>query len=286
MDNPDTAITGAGDERFRVIVATRDSAAWIGALADAYDCAGIRPLFVVDSRSGDGTVAVLQNLGADVVEVLPASNHIQDIVWRIPSLTDACWVLRINDDEMPSRRLLQWVRSNLDGFTLTKVAFPRRWAFQPPGGRLSYSEHKQLYSVRERPGLLDPQIRLFRPHAVNYTSDLRTPGFTTEGGTHTAPLEAFICHFDWIVRTFAERHAKLLRYETELPGSGSALRHFYLPELIHPADRCEEPFETTEFDTLAAVFALYRTRPDAARAEPVPLSLQGRAGDRTVRRSP
>src|SRR5271167_2649354 len=84
---------------FRVIVPTRDSAPWVDALVRSYDGLGVRPLFVVDSRSGDGTLAVLRRLGADAIEVLPEAHCVEDIIWRIPSLTDAHWVLRMDDDE-------------------------------------------------------------------------------------------------------------------------------------------------------------------------------------------
>jgi hypothetical protein len=249
-----------GGDGFRVVIPTRDSAPWIAALADAYDRAGVRPLFIVDRRSSDGTGAVLRHRGCDVAEVLPAEACVEDIVWRISSLTDARWVLRINDDEMPSAALLQWVRVSLHTLMLPAVAFPRRWAWMGSGGRLSYAEHRQLYWMDGHPEVLDPQVRLFQPDRVHYVRTLRTPGFSIEGGLHIAPPEAFICHFDWLARSFAERHAKLVHYETALAGYGLALRYLYLPELLPLTDRCEEPFPTDEFDSLAAVFARCRRR--------------------------
>jgi hypothetical protein len=260
MDKADPEVAGEVGDGFRVVVPTRDSAAWIAMVADAYRRVGVRPLFVVDKRSTDGTDAVLAGAGADISHVVPVDDCVEDIIWRIPALTDARWVLRMDDDEMPSAGLLQWVRANLGALTLPKVAFPRRWALYARGGRLSYAEHKQLYYMQSRPDLLDPQVRLFRPDKVKYVRKIHTPGFSIDGGMHIAPREAYICHFDWIARTFEERHAKLMRYELALPGCGSSLLHFYLPELVHPLDRCEVPFETDEFDSLAAMFVNYRMR--------------------------
>jgi hypothetical protein len=259
MDNAPVESEDAGDDGFRVVVPTRDSAPWIAALAGAYRHVGVRPLFLVDSRSTDGTLGELRRLGADAVEVLPAEDCVEDIVWRIPAFTSSAWVLRLDDDEMPSVGMLQWIRANLRACT-AKVAFPRRWAFMTQDGTLSYAEHRQLYYMEVRPDLLDPQIRLYRPDKVTYTRNIHTPGFTMEGDLHIAPPEAFICHFDWIARSFEERHAKLRRYDIALPGCGFALLYFYLPELLHPVDRCETPFETTEFDVLASVFAQHRRR--------------------------
>ena len=248
------------EDGFRVVVPTRDSAPWIATLAQAYDLGGIRPLFIVDNRSVDGTYSELQRQGADVVGVSPAENCVEDVIWRIPSLTDASWVLRMDDDEMPSAALLQWVRAHLPGMTLPKVAFQRRWALPPSGDRLFYAKHKHLYYMQSQPDMLDPQIRLFQPGKVNYVRNIHTPGFTVEGSMYIAPPEAFICHFDWVARTFEERRAKLLRYEAALPGCGSALLYFYLPELLNSADRYDIPFETTEFHSLAAAFDRYRGR--------------------------
>jgi hypothetical protein len=67
------------------VIPTRDSAPWIVALAQAYERVGVRPLFVVDSRSSDGTCGELHRAGADVVEVLPVERTIR----RAPSLRSA-----------------------------------------------------------------------------------------------------------------------------------------------------------------------------------------------------
>jgi hypothetical protein len=241
MDQATTQCPGAGDRGFRVIVPTRDSAPWIGAIAQAYGCLGVRPLFVLDSRSIDGTFAVLRGIGADAVEILPAENCVEDIIWRLQSLTGADWTLRFDDDEMPSAALLHWVRANLHTLTLPVVAFARRWAIRAPDGLLSFAERKHLYYIQGRPDLLDPQFRLYRPDKVQYCRRIHTPGFALDDAIHIAPPEAFICHFDWVLRSFDERHAKLILYDAELPGCGGSLSYFYLPEPIPPADRRETP---------------------------------------------
>jgi hypothetical protein len=97
---------------------------------------------------------------------------------------------------------------------------------------------------------------LFQPDKVSYVRNIHTPGFTLEGGMHIAPPDAFICHFDCIPRSFGERRAKLLRYEAALPGCGSSLLFFYLPELLQPADRREAPFETGGFDARCGLRAV------------------------------
>jgi len=266
MDQADLFSGTAARDGFRVVIPTRDSAGWIDALVSAYNGLDVRPLFVVDKRSTDDTLGVLRRIGADAIEVLPVDNCVEDIIWRLASLTDARWLLRMDDDELPARAMLDWVRVHLEIFTLPTVAFPRRWAMRAADGSLRYAEHRHLFYIESQPTLLDPQIRLYQPDKVNYLRRIHSPGFTADAGMHVAPTEAFICHFDWIARTFEERRAKLMRYEAALPGCAGGLLYFYLPELLPLADRCETRFETSEFDTLAGDFTRYRLR---ARTETI-----------------
>jgi hypothetical protein len=88
MDRTEPQSAGAAGDGFRMVIPTRDSAPWIVALAQAYERVGVRPLFVVDSRSSDGTCGELHRAGADVVEVLPVERTIR----RAPSLRSASTV--------------------------------------------------------------------------------------------------------------------------------------------------------------------------------------------------
>lgn len=219
----------------RVVVPTRDSTGWIGAVLDAYDRLGVRPLFLVDSRGADGTRRILEARGADVAEVTPEADLVEDMVWRIPSVTDAAWILRFDDDEMPSRTLLEWVASALPGMDADQVAFSRRWCLFSPEGRLRYSRLEDFHWSEARPDLLDPQSRLFRADRVRYVRGIHTAGFEPSAALRLAPAEAFFCHFDWIVRGPAARLAKLRRYEREAAGGGVRFGRFYLPECLRPA---------------------------------------------------
>jgi hypothetical protein len=256
-------MTGS-DAAFRVVVPTRDSAKWIGVVLGAYRRLGVRPLFLVDSRSADGTRGILEAEGADLAEVTPEADLVEDMVWRIPSVTDAAWVLRFDDDEMPSHALLDWAASALPRAETDQFALSRRWCLLSREGRLRYSRLEDFYWSEARPDLLDPQSRLFRPDRVRFVRDIHTAGFAPSPAMGFAPAEAFFCHFDWIVRAPPARIAKLRRYERQSPGSGGALfGRFYLPECLNPAELRETAFETDEFEDLAR--ALAATAAAAAR---------------------
>ena len=60
----------------------------------------------------------------------------------------------------------------------------------------------------------DWQFRLFRPGAVRLIEDIHTPGFILERHV-LAPEDACFYHFDWIVRNYAERRAKMEKYEAQ-----------------------------------------------------------------------
>ena len=245
------------DEAPRVVVPTRDSARWIGAVLGAYGRLGVRPLFLVDGRSADDTRGILEAAGADVAEVTPEANIVEDMVWRIPSVTDAPWILRF-DDEMPSRALLDWIASALPGMDADQVAFCRRWCLFSAEGRLRYGRLEDFYWSEDRPDLLDPQSRLFRAGRVRYVRSIHTAGFEPSAVLCLAPAEAFFCHFDWIVRGPAARLAKVRRYEREAAGGGAPFGRFYLPECLRPAELRETPFGTDEFEELARSLAAAR----------------------------
>jgi hypothetical protein len=175
-------------------------------------------------------------------------------------------VLRIDDDEMPSPLLLQWLHVNLHAFTLPHATFPRRWALFAPDGTLGYARRKEFYSMPGQPQLLDPQVRLFQPDKLRCALDLQTAGFALQGATYVAPPAAYICHFDWILRDLEQRREELRKHEAIFPGSSASCSHFYLPELVDRADLREAPFENTAFDELALAFAQARTRARARMA--------------------
>lgn len=88
---------------------------------------------------------------------------------------------------------------------------------------------------------MDRQWRLFRPDRVRLRDDVHTPGFDSTARTR-APADAFILHFDWILRSPARRREKAARYEAQA-GSGVLRQVLYetIPHDWHQFVSLEHP---------------------------------------------
>ena len=240
---------------FRVVVPARDSAPWIGLFADAYHALGLRPLYLYDTRSVDGTLAALQRKGAEIVPVTPQHDRVEAMLAITRQVVPNEWVVRLDDDELPSAALVAWLQQALAGVEAPCLALSRRDAWLLDG-RLHYSRLEDYYFHPQDPTYLDPQWRAFRPRQVGFTDRIHSPGFdASQAGT--VPASAFFVHFDWIIRSLAQRRAKLAGYERQSPGAGQGgFARFYLPEMHQAGDSRWTPFETAEFDGLARQLAI------------------------------
>jgi hypothetical protein len=234
---------------YQVIVPTRDSARWIAAIVEAYQRLGIQPLYLYDTRSSDDTLAVLEAEGAAVISVTPTFDRVESLLYSARNAMDTEWIIRFDDDELPSRALLNWFHRSLVRVEEPSVAFSGRNALFLEE-RLGYSRLKDYYFHPRCPAYLAPYWRAFRPDKVHFTDEIHTPGFGISEFA-TAPASAFFAHFDWILRTFDQRVAKVKRYDQQSPGTGWAFARFGLPELHTTKDLHWTPFETDEFDCLA-----------------------------------
>lgn len=239
----------------QVIVCTRDSEAWLGTFIVAWQRLGTVPLYVVDSHTRDATRAILRLHAVPFIEIQPEAARVEDILWRAASYVTAAWILRIDDDELPSRALLTWMNRTVPDLTADAVYVPRRWAWYA-SGCACYAQPADFFWHSQRADLVDPQLRLFRPSAVAWRSDIHTPGFDAPTIAY-APSDAYICHFDWLVHNEAARRTKIACYDQQRPGAGTGNAHFYLPEQRPVHDLRLTPFETAEFAML--VEALHAT---------------------------
>ena len=78
-------------------------------------------------------------------------------------------------------------------------------------------------------GVPDRQYRLFSPSKVTLCDAIHTPGFKFENHIE-APETATLFHFDWIVRSHAQRRQKMEGYDRQVLGGGAPLAGYYLPE--------------------------------------------------------
>lgn len=242
----------AGSGRYRILVPTRNSARWVGAFYRAYRRLGIDPLYMVDTRSNDGTGELLRELGANILPVAPKHDRVEVM---LELARDACgdeWVIRFDDDELPSSRLIAWLNRHIGSVQEACLAMSRRDVLMHDG-RLCFSRMELYYFHPRLPTYLDPQWRGFVPSQVKFTGKIHTPGFEFPSYTD-APETAYFVHFDWMLRSRAERMEKLRRYERQSPGGGWGFAQYYLPELHSPETARWTPIGTDEFDPLIAEF--------------------------------
>ncbi len=206
-------------KRFRLIIPTRDSAKWIGLFLQGYRDVGLEPLYIVDSRSADDTAQVLDSMKADVRLFTPRADFAEAGMVEFGSREAASdWILRLDDDEFPSKALLAWVEQTALGSSCDCWAISRRDLYLE-SGRLVYSRWPTLAGLKGSRRIFNPQLRLFRPKAMDWLERVHSPGFSCPRHSTYAPSELFFVHFNNLLRSPAERLAKVrtyARYDAEM----------------------------------------------------------------------
>jgi FkbM family methyltransferase len=207
-----------------VVVPVYNAERWICAICDGYDALGLRPLFIVEARSTDQSLAILLSRKTRVFTAQGKKPYVESLLSGIIPYLSSRWILRLDDDELPSYGLLRWVADNTSCQQEHSVAFPRYWVRRNGNGGWEMSDCRAIGGAWGA----DHQYRLFRPSDVVASDTIHTPGF--EVSSTIAPDEARIYHFDWIVRSYDERVRKVERYEELQKGAGNHLAVYYLPE--------------------------------------------------------
>ena len=229
-----------------VVVPVRDAEARINWLVDLYSDLGLEPLFIVDQRTRDSSAALLSARGARVQFAQSDYPRVESLLFHALPTIETEWVLRFDDDEAPSQALVEWVSSHLRQPRGCAVGLARRWV----GLDAAKALHGSSCTRVDGQPFPDWQFRLFRPAAVSLTTDIHTPGFVLEQRLF-APESACFFHFDWVVRTYAERRAKMEKYEAQSPGAGRNFAHFYLPEDHEPLFYAGTPVNDSKIQDLA-----------------------------------
>lgn len=234
---------------FRVVIVTRDSARWIGFIAAAYKRLGLKPLYLVHDKSSDGTADALQDMGEDVRIISIPHDRVESALAQFSDLVREEWVLRMDDDELPSRKMIRYTTRAIGRIADDAICFSRRETL-PNVSPLSYPTMEPLFSAPLAPFHLDPQVRAFRHRQVAYRDEIHTPGFAFRS-LHVAPADAYMVHFNLLVRSLSSRLAKLARYEKQSPGAGTLeISYTAAPELLPVEELRARAFETREFDAL------------------------------------
>lgn len=236
----------------RFVVITKNSARWLNVILDAYEALAIRPFIMVDDSSSDDTEGLLKRRNIEHAKVRADAPRVESIVQLIPNHVHSKWVIRLDDDELPSRGLRDWVGASLEALGRDVVGFQRRWIRRGPDGRYDYSQHPLILS---RYGALDAQWRAFRPDAMRYIPDIHTPGFEVPPGSPIAPRKAYIAHFSWLVRSAHERRLQIDDYDRQEHNAGTRFRDIKVWEDADPTSHCFRAMDSDEFDRIAAALS-------------------------------
>jgi hypothetical protein len=233
----------------QVVVPTLNSARWIRPIVAAYREAQVDAIYLVDAHSSDGTLEIIAAAGGHARSVNLAAPRVEALSPEIRHLVRPGWVFRVDDDEFPSADTFARLRGAEPDTALDSIAVQRRWVRQSAGGRLQRADCR-LWTDNTGEVGGDHQWRIFHTERVKYLTGIHTPGFVPVSW-EKAGDEVYLVHFDWVIRSEAERLKKMARYDEQHPNSGSGNWMYYLHERISPEDVRWVDLGSREFDQLA-----------------------------------
>ena len=216
------------DIEFTVVVPTINSARWIGRLHEYYQAIDVDPLYCVDTRTEDHTAGVLEDCKARRAFVTGKHRRVESLLAELHLHVNSEWILRVDDDECPSAEAMAWIRETRCDFAADTVSFPRKWLHCASNGQVLYRATRDWDSEYSPRGE-DRQFRLYRKDRVTYVDEIHTAGFVVTRAL-AAPPQACLYHFNWILRSKAERLARIAEYHTQRGGDSSWMNLFYIWE--------------------------------------------------------
>ena len=216
--------------QYRIIIPTRDSARHVAPFLNAFREYGVEPLYIVNTATVDGTGDLLRAMKADVIDFTPSAEYVEAGFQEFAAQkTGTKWILRLDDDEFPSRAMLRWIaevgcRSLNPGWI-----FSRHELFQHDG-QIWTSRRPGRYNNARDADFLSAQGRLYHVDRVSYSREIHTSGFANLPFFGDAPKEAFFIHCNCLLRSAAERLQKIYRAERIKPLSNWRVGDEYLPE--------------------------------------------------------
>lgn len=231
------------------IIVTKDSAPHIGIVLDHYKRLGIAPRVFVDSKTTDNTFAICNSAGVQTEIVENPVGRVEPLIEKVAHLCDTDWILRFDDDELPSRQMLETAHA------LVRNPQHAQYAFKLVHGILNARNSLDALRFYETPPNGPHfQWRLFDRRATHFTDTIHTPGFFVTDGVHCSDSDLFV-HIQWIVRSYAERQKKIEHYDSQQEGAGTDWLHYYLIEDHAEALASAYPLEHEEFSEVVAALA-------------------------------
>jgi glycosyltransferase involved in cell wall biosynthesis len=226
-----------------IIIPTINSARYIDIILSYYRESGLDVEVFVDSKSTDDTPGIVRG-HYPPRSIRNEATRVGEIIEAMSMATGSRWVLRLDDDELPSRAMLAFVAGAITKDDADAYSFARHQCAVSKSGRLLRS---RAYNPLDH-----KQWRLYQVDKVQYISAGHTPGFHLDGlRLMVAPVEACMVHLDWAVHSFDERQAKVRRYDAHTTGHGSIFESYYLFETDPVLRRSFEPLRLPEFNSIA-----------------------------------
>jgi hypothetical protein len=202
-----------------VCLVTRGPASRVRALLELVRPVASEVVLAVDERGDRATAAACDDL-ADRTYLLEAASPERVMGWLMGQCRGD-WILRLDDDEVPSAALLNALPRLVEESRPTNMPMPRRWLY-PDRGRY----------IADHPWRPDYQIRLMRNvPGVWLIRGLRHDNIDILGERRLVDLPLY--HLDLLINSYGSRRSKRERYEADRPGysnQGFPVNLMYTPE--------------------------------------------------------
>lgn len=223
--------SGCFGDRIELVIPTVNSERWLAAFLEFYKSNDVRVVYAVDRHTSDGTRELIRKYGFRFIEVQGDQPRVESILPSIAAQIAVPWILRIDDDELPTPNLLEFAASVASGDSVAAYTFPRaNLRCNPLSGRLERS----YFFAFGVDGGFDRQWRLYRPDSVAYRDELHSAGFLPKM-QRNAPDNIYVLHFDWVIRSEAARQRKFKGYERQSPLAARNNKHCTLYEVVPAA---------------------------------------------------
>ncbi len=178
--------------RVTLVVPTTASEGWLEHVIDFYNDINVPVAFAVDARTSDESRGLLSAKGAVCID-MGQDQQVDFLTPEIFKLVGTDWILRLDDDELPAPAVLNFVDKAVEHAPEFVWGFPRvHCRYDNQSGELQYSQFLPFGPFAKA----DLQWRL-----------MARPGTPTQ--QRAAGREALLLSFDWVVRSFVERVARL-----------------------------------------------------------------------------
>jgi hypothetical protein len=245
-------------DKYRWFIPTRDSARWIGTILDFYLSRGLAPLVVIDARTVDNTRELVASRGLSFLEFTPRGEFPEAGMLEFAAQNaEADWVLRLDDDELPSKGLIDFVREPA-AKSKNQCWFIERRELYREGRRVVFSRSPGKYPLPDYPQYLQPMARLYHVDRVRFLEEVHTTGFGELKLYGFAPRDAFMIHLNCLMHDFDLRLNKLIGYEQSKPGVSWGLADEYLPELFDAGFHNSSAAGLEEFGDILEYFAPHK----------------------------